>query len=137
MPQGESLMWFPHSLRNPYILDLHSRNDTTIVFNGYFYMESSALPVERILLLENDVVGQEWYHVQIVGKESGTTTSSYNYYEEEEYAVSLFPTEVVTLTYRIIERDLSDDDIRSIIYHITCEEEEKEDERMRALAAQQ
>ena len=129
MPQGESFQWFPHSLRNPYILDLHSRTDTTLVFNGYFYMESAALPVERVVLMQDD----EWQHIQIVSKESGASTSSYEYDEEEECDRCLFPTELVTLTYRILQRELSDDDIRNIIYRITCEEEEKEEERMRAL----
>ena len=131
MPQGKSFQWFPHSLRNPYILNLHSSNDTSIVFNGYFYMESDALPVERVILTQDD----EWHHIQIVGKECGDSTSSYEYDEEEDYTMCLFPTEVITLTYRILQRNLSDEDIRSIIYRITCDEEEEEEEKMRALAA--
>lgn len=92
-------------------------------------MESAALPVERVVLMQDD----EWQHIQIVSKESGASTSSYEYDEEEECDRCLFPTELVTLTYRILQRELSDEDIRNIIYRITCEEEEKEEERMCAL----
>jgi hypothetical protein len=41
--------WYPIGTRNPFIREIKSHEDGTIVYDGYFYVDSKDLPVQRIL----------------------------------------------------------------------------------------
>ena len=126
MPQ--EFVWYPHTATNPYIRELHSFTDTTLIFNGYFYLEPETLPVERIFFTNTDPTSRSThsYHIEILEKHSGEDTSVCGPYDEEVGGhICFFPTEIITLHYRIIQKDLSHDEIREICQRLEDGEEEE------------
>lgn len=85
----------------PYMEDVLSITENTIQFDGYFYLEDGAMPVERIVW-----TGEKLLHIEILSKKTGEDTSQYSTMEDEDgsgpYQVCFFPTAVITLTYRIL-----------------------------------
>lgn len=81
--------------------DVLSITENTIQFDGYFYLEDGAMPVERIVW-----TGEKLLHIEILSKKTEEDTSQYSTIDDEDgsgpYQVCFFPTAVITLTYRIL-----------------------------------
>jgi hypothetical protein len=110
--------WYPFGVKNPFIQKLISHENNTIVFDGYFYVETKALPVQRIMMRYSEPVKDDdgnMYrsqiscdHVEIIEKISGEDTSFVESdLDSDEENICLFPTEITTLKYRIIKSDLT------------------------------
>ncbi len=89
-------------VRTPHIRNLFKFTQSTIVFDGYFYLEpelfSEETPVKRII-----GVYDQYYYIAITKRESLENTSKY-FDDEEHGRICLFPTEIIRLTYRLLER---------------------------------
>jgi len=117
------LEWLPahssdplHRIRNPYIMDLLEFTNSSITFNGYFYLDASVFPIERLLITYDysDASGSfnvEISHIEITEKLSGKDTSSTFYDEEVGGHICFFPTEITTLNYRILQENLTNTEI--------------------------
>jgi len=85
-------------LRIPYIDELISHEPGRMVFNGYFYIDDAAMPVERVFHSNN---GE--FHVEIYEKKTLKDTSEFGPYDEEEGGhICFFPTGIIELRYRVI-----------------------------------
>ena len=85
-------------LRIPFIDELISHEPGHMVFNGYFYINDAAMPVERVF---HSNKGE--FHVEIYEKNTLKDTSEYGPYDEEEGGhICFFPTGIIELRYRVI-----------------------------------
>jgi len=85
-------------LRIPFIDELISHEPGRMVFNGYFYINDAAMPVERVF---HSNKGE--FHVEIYEKNTLKDTSEYGPYDEEEGGhICFFPTGIIELRYRVI-----------------------------------
>lgn len=148
-------MWLPHALHNPYIQEVikHERvgNEGVLEFNGYFYIEDGSCPVERIM--SYDESGEngfcDSYHVEIYEKKTGRDTSYDGYKEEEEKGESheesddedefggricFFPTAIIRLKYRVLEKIKGFDEMKCIHENILEQQEEFEKREVRLRA---
>jgi hypothetical protein len=87
----------PAHIIKPYIMEMKSFTPDAILFNGYFYIEDTVMPIERLLYTE-----QGLYHVEIYEKKTLDDTSEYSYDEEIGGNVCFFPTAMIELKYRIL-----------------------------------
>ncbi len=128
-----SIRIYPHSPRGPYIRELKSNENNTIVYDGYFYFDQKDLPLQRVLMRFGDEVADEdgnsfrttlsIQHIEIYEKISGEDTSQI-YSRDNDLSgnstegikdddedsldgVCFFPTEITTLKYRVIKSDLT------------------------------
>jgi len=116
--------WFPRGTRNPFIKEIMSHEDNTLVFDGYFYVDAMDLPVQRVMVTYDAPVKTETgycytavsaSHVEIYEKESGQDTSHDDETDDETAAhncsneenICFFPTEITTLKYRILKSNLT------------------------------
>lgn len=148
-------MWLPHNLCNPYIQEIikHERNgnEGILEFNGYFYIEDGSCPVERIM--SYDEKGEyefcESYHIEIYEKKTGRDTSYDGYKEEEDNSESqeesndedefggricFFPTAIICLKYRVLEKIKGFDEMKCIHENIVEQQEEFERREVRLRA---
>jgi hypothetical protein len=85
-------------LRIPFIDELISHEPGHMVFNGYFYIDDAAMPIERVF---HSNKGE--FHVEIYEKKTLKDTSEFGPYDEEEGGhICFFPTAVIELRYHII-----------------------------------
>jgi hypothetical protein len=119
-----------HRIRNPYIIDLIRYTDSSITFNGYFYLEASIFPIERILvkydLSGSKVENLEISHIEILEKIIVEDTSKGDYDEEYGGSICFFPTEIATLKYRILKKDLTNEEIEMISKELIIKEVDNE-----------
>jgi len=87
----------PAHIIKPYIMEMKTFTPDTILFNGYFYIEDTVMPIERLLYTEEGL-----YHVEIYEKKTLQDTSEYSYDEEIGGNVCFFPTAIIELKYRIL-----------------------------------
>jgi hypothetical protein len=86
-------------LRIPYMMELLSHEPGRMVFNGYFYIDDAAMPVERIFHSNKGC-----FHVEIYEKNTLEDTSEFGDYDEEMGgSICFFPTAIIELKYRVIE----------------------------------
>jgi hypothetical protein len=91
--------------RSPFIRTLLIYTSDTLKFEGYFYLEDETMPVERLLIHNNDV-----FHIEILQKLMDDDTSNSESDEEEFYNgdpednIVFFPTGIIELKYRVIKR---------------------------------
>jgi hypothetical protein len=143
-------MWMPHDLHNPYIQEVikHERigNEGVLEFNGYFYIEDGSCPVERIMSYdessENGFVDS--FHIEIYEKCTGRDTSYDGYEgnedtggdEDDEFGgrICFFPTAIICLKYRVLEKIKGFDEMTCIHENIVEQQEEfrKREVRLRA-----
>lgn len=152
-----SIRIYPHGPRGPYIRELKSNENNTIIYDGYFYFDQKDLPLQRVLMTFGEKVEDEEgnscraaltvQHIEIYEKISGEDTSevysrdkdlSGNSPLQEEGkdddedsldGVCFFPTEITTLKYRVIKSDLSPIERKMILETIV--EMDKDFERNR------
>ncbi len=140
---SHSFMWLPHSLRNPYIQELikHERNsdEGIMEFNGYFYIEDESCPVERIIAYDEkeEDGSSNSYHIEIYEKKTIRDTS-YDGYDkdnkserqegddEDEFGgrICFFPTAIIHLKYRVLEKIKGMDEMMCIHENILEQEDE-------------
>jgi hypothetical protein len=85
-------------LRIPFIDELISHEPGRMVFNGYFYIDDAAMPVERVF---HSNKGE--FHIEIYEKNTLKDTSEYGPYDEEEGGhICFFPTGIIELRYHVI-----------------------------------
>ena len=80
--------FYPHGIHNPFIKEIKSDENNTLVFDGYFYIDSKDLPVQRIMVKfgeESIDENRNTYrvkcsdmHIEIYEKISGEDTSFYS-----------------------------------------------------------
>jgi len=116
--------WFPMSLRNPYSPTVLEFTDSSITFDGYFYESNDNFPLQRVLALlvpdrtEGDTTHMKRiavYHIEITEKIEGKDTSEYGPFNSEDsdddcVGVCFFPTNIVTLRFRILQKDFDKDE---------------------------
>jgi hypothetical protein len=95
-PEELTIHPFPHGMRNPFFHTIHSHQDNTIVYYGYWYLEPGVFPVERIFY---DANAQKMLHVEVLERltlEDDPITGT----EEDP---TFFPTARIQLKYRVIK----------------------------------
>jgi hypothetical protein len=139
-------------VRSPHTRELISFTEDTILFDGYFYIEDGAVPVERIFFTKDG-----YFHIEITEKKTLDDTSVYAPYssidetanDDDDFfgcGVCFFPTAMIELKYRLIKKiDFSNNEIYNIRERITqledevqkrskkCEDERLERERQEYL----
>ena len=106
--------------RIPYNQELISHEPGHIVYNGYFYIEDGAMPVERIFLSPRGM-----FHVEIYEKKTMEDTSEYGPYDEEEGgSICFFPTAIISLHYRILSELITSEEWSSAEERIELLEKE-------------
>lgn len=93
----------------PYIQETYEFTDTTIVFNGYFRLESKTLPVRRIM-----ESGGKYYWIEILTREEIEDTSSSWYDEDVGGNICLTPTAKIRITYTILKELMTNDELRAV-----------------------
>lgn len=118
----------PTSSSGPYIRRVISDIPGELVYDGYFYCERMQFPMERLIVRRTPVAGlagaKRTYvysvqHVEIYEKVSGEDTSEYSEStadmsggDDDDFmggGVCFFPTEIVTLRYRVLEDAVPDE----------------------------
>lgn len=112
-------MWHP-GLRGPYSPKVLEFTESSITFDGYFYEPQDRLPIERILSIsvpEDDEYTFKRiavYHVEITEKIEGEDTSEVS--PDDEYgAICFFPTNHITLKFRILAKNFSEAEEKRIM----------------------
>lgn len=112
----------PTSSSGPYIRRVISDVSGELVYDGYFYCERMQFPMERLIVRRTPVAGRAGakrtyvhsvQHVEIYEKISGEDTSDYSDGGGDDDGlmgggVCFFPTEIVTLRYRVLEDEVPD-----------------------------
>ncbi len=92
------------NIRIPLIFKLLSFTRTKIVFNGLFYLEDGAMPVERICHINDRI-----FHIRILEKRTINETHENNFFtrcttiDNIDRGVSFFPSAVIELKYKILK----------------------------------
>jgi|LauGreDrversion4_2_1035121.scaffolds.fasta_scaffold501201_2 hypothetical protein len=106
----------------PSISNVLHYTPTNLVFNGYFRVESelptSDRPIHRILYIENGFA-----LIAITALKRGEDTSEY-WTDEEEGQICLTPTEIIELTYHVLEFPLSSKRYNEVLEQIMEEEKD-------------
>ena len=115
----------PISSSGPYIRRVISDAPGELVYDGYFYCERMQFPMERLIVRRTPVAGlagvKRTYvysvqHVEIYEKLAGEDTSEYSeptadVSGDDDFmggGICFFPTEIVTLRYRVLEDEVPD-----------------------------
>ena len=121
---------FPISSSGPYIRKVISDVSGELVYDGYFYCERLQFPMQRVIRRRTRVEPvrpgdkkryvYSMQHVEIYEKLSGEDTSEYSECDggDDDFGgggVCFFPTEIVTLRYRVLEDNLTDERSHAII----------------------
>lgn len=120
--------WFPTLLRNPYSPKVLEFTESSITFDGYYNESAENFPIQRILalLVPDRIEGntthmkrKEIYHIEIFEKIEGTDTSVYTPPnpedpDDEDAGICFFPTNHVTLRFRILQKDFDKDEEKRI-----------------------
>jgi hypothetical protein len=96
--------------------------DSTIVFDGYFRVEDdlpTKFPIRRIFYRYDT---HAYHLIQITGIKRGENTSHYFYDESEQGMICLTPTEIIELTYVVLESDLTSEKAHELNADIWLEE---------------
>lgn len=136
--------FYPFGLRNPVINEIKSNEPGTLVFDGYFYVDSKDLPIQRLMVYFGEKITDEQgntyrsaisdMHIEIYEKISGEDTSFYGDEKIEDISendndseenICFFPTEITTLKYRVLKTDLTKVEREMVLESI------KEQEKMR------
>lgn len=154
-----SCRFYPFDTRNPFIIEVKSHEDNTLVFDGYFYVDQKDLPVQRIMATFGEPYVDEdgtscrsmvsSSHIEIYEKISGEDTSYYgdespvadlsgnttdlSGNEEDDWNICFFPTEITTLKYRVMKSDLTKLEFDSVSSAIKEAEKERENKRLTSL----
>jgi hypothetical protein len=133
-------MWLPHELRSPYVHKLVKHeidgNEGMMEFDGYFYIEDKSCPVERILCYDDNSSGYpNCYHIEIYEKNTIKDTSNYgcdndnnDEDDDDEFGgrICFFPTAMIRLKYRVLEKIKGNDEMKCIFDNIMEQQEEFE-----------
>lgn len=115
------IKFYPYRASHPYVYDIKSHADDTLVFDGHFYGEA---PVRLVMVEYEDpdptsddviLVTLRRTYIEIYEKISGADTSSYTYNSSEDDGICLFPTEITTIRYRVLRGDLTREESDRII----------------------
>ncbi len=151
-----SYRFYPFATRNPFIIEVKSHENNTLVFDGYFYVDQKDLPVQRIMARFGEPYVDEdgtscrsmisSSHIEIYEKLSGEDTSYYgdespvpgnttdlSGNEEDDWNICFFPTEITTLKYRVMKSDLTKLEFDSVSAAIKDAEKERENKRVASL----
>lgn len=125
----------PSRIRAPHVREAISHTDTTIAFDGYFYLEPCVFrpdrPVKRLMLFQ-----EHMYYIAIHRKTVGADTSVYS--PDEEYGgICFFPTELTELHYTVLEVDMSKERRNEIVAEILAEEKDIQEESHAAKRARE
>jgi hypothetical protein len=149
-----SLRIHPVNARGPFIREVVSNKDNTLVYDGYFYYKSDDLPLQRVMneyseeaVDENGTTYRALInssHIEIYEHISGEDTSkcgedenedisgnAVNDDNEEDYwdkNICFFPTEITTLKYRVLKSNMNDLE-RKIVYSAISELEKMRDKK--------
>lgn len=149
-----SLRIHPVNARGPFIREVVSNKDNTLVYDGYFYYKGDDLPLQRVMneyseeaVDENGTTYRSLInssHIEIYEHISGEDTSNcgtdetedvsgnkLNDDDEEDYwdkNICFFPTEITTLKYRVLKSNMTDLE-RKIVYSAISELEKTRDKK--------
>ncbi len=101
--------------------------DSTIIFDGYFRVENelpTKFPIRRIFYRYDNNMH---YLIQITDIKRGENTSHYFYDEGEQGMICLTPTEIIELTYVVLESDLTSEKAHELNAEIWLEEKSLRD----------
>ena len=109
MDTGIRYWWRPTSCRGPYCRDVYAFSETEITFNGYFYDDES-LPQKRLLYVNSNNERVAIYFVEILEKIEGISV----YGDGDGDDICFFPTNHITLRFRVIQKDFDHEEERRI-----------------------
>ena len=115
-------------LRIPYMDEVLTNEPGHLIFDGYFYIEDGAVPLQRIIR-----TSQGEFHVEIYEKKTLKDTSEYGP-SEEGGSICFFPTAVIELHYRVLSKIETRDDRVKVEEQIASSEKdmfEREEECFR------
>ena len=109
------IKFYPYRANHPYVYDVKSHDANTLVFDGHFYGE---VPVRLVMVDYEDpdpmsdninLITRSRTYIEIYEKIHGVDTSSYTYANDgsEDDGICLFPTEITTIRYRVLQSDLT------------------------------
>lgn len=101
------------SVRCPHIRELISFTEDTILYDGYFYVEDGAVPIERIFFTQDG-----FFHIEITKKKTLEDTSVYaptssvddtltndDDDDDDDFGgICFFPTAMIELKYRLLKK---------------------------------
>ena len=114
-------------IRVPYMDEVLTNEPGHLIFDGYFYIEDAAVPIQRIIRTQD---GE--FHIEIYEKKTLEDTSEYG--PSEDGAICFFPTAIIELRYRVLSKIETQDDYQRIQEQILEFEKnvsEREDEHRR------
>jgi hypothetical protein len=116
----------------PYIQEVKNLTEHSITFNGHFYDAKNERMYPEYILWHRK--NKKSFHIEITEYIAGEDTSEYWTDEEEGGKICCFPTEIITLRWRVIAelRDNEVDTVRAEILRKRAEHHCKLDEVNRA-----
>ena len=158
-----SIRIHPVNARGPFIREVVSNKDNTLVYDGYFYFKGEDLPLQRVMNIYSEETVDEKgdtyralinsSHIEIYEHISGEDTSNCGNDESEDVSgntvtgddegeedywdknICFFPTEITTLKYRVLKSHMNDLE-RKIVYSAINElEKEREASKIKAMMA--
>ena len=105
----------------PGIKEWIAQTPTTYVFDGYFRIEPELpthFPLRRLMYNDTDAA-----LIQITGIQRGNNTSTYFYDSEEKGMICLTPTELIELTYVVLESGLTEEQYREYQVELSLDED--------------
>ncbi len=151
-----SLRIHPVNARGPFIREVVSNKDNTLVYDGYFYYKAADLPIQRVMNEHSEEIVDEngdtyrslinSSHIEIYEHISGQDTSYCGYDESEDVSgntvtgddegeedywdkrICFFPTEITTLKYRVLKSNMTDLE-RTVVFSAINELEKIRDKK--------
>jgi len=116
-----------NTLRVPYMDEVLTNEPGHLVFDGYFYIEDGAVPIQRIIH-----TSQGEFHIEIYEKKTLEDTSEYGPSDAEGGgSICFFPTAIIELRYHVLSKIETRDDRVKVEEQIASFEKnmlEREDE---------
>lgn len=146
----------PVNARGPFIREVKSNKDNTLIYDGYFYYKDTDLPLQRVLNEYSeetvDEKGDSYRalinssHIEIYERISGEDTSFYGDEKTEDISgntvdddddsdagICLFPTEITTLKYRVLKSHMTQLERTAVFAAINDLEKEREKKKVEAM----
>ncbi len=153
----------PVNARGPFIREVVSNKDNTLVYDGYFYYKEEDLPLQRVMNIYSEETVDEKgdtyralinsSHIEIYERISGEDTSYFGDDTSEDISgntvagddegeedywdknICFFPTEITTLKYRVLKSHMTDLERLAVFGAIKEQEKMREENKIKAMMA--
>ena len=138
MEMEKEMEIYPKNARGPYIKDVILNENDTLLFDGYFHYDQKDLPQQKVLVIFGDEAtdnegnscrsASSVQHIEIYEKYCDEDTQGHIH-------THIYPTEFITLKYRVIKSDLTAIERQMILETIIEQEKTHEKAKLTALIA--